>query len=577
MMPPQQKPTGLRRRLPAVATAALAVLFFAIIATATFSLRTLFYDFGTHKVEIHPPGGKDTSGTRFDRALLDHIGVFEYIESFDHVLRSQTVPAAIEKTLWMDRCEVRQGDFYRFMQWHKHHMHKPISAPSQPRNWTYRSNNLQHAISGRLEAPANGVTYYDAHAYCRAVGGRLPFGEEWIAAASGRGGRLYPWGNEFNGLDWPYIDPLLNATQRCGLHKETATPDGIRNMGGAVSEWTRNRNSPLTPTIHGGNAYNQPREIYSLNRLYRYAPPEYRSPYVGFRCVYNKPIEKTPWKTPIQTAAIKPGEYETGIPSDARLPSLLTNLPRDKIHLLKQLFQGKQQKKGKTLFVMAHEVTRRQYADFLRDPLVHFGLYADRNEPKDQNYRPPDWAHQIEEPDLPVVNVDWWSAHAFAAWAGGRLPTASEWIAAASSRGRNIYPWGNEFIDGKAVSGEQRLTSTRPVGAAGGDITPDGLLDMGGNASEWTKSTDVAHGSYIIVVKGGNYLLPGKETTRIDFKNTVPPNHRSSAIGLRVVFDHRPVAAIVLRETGPKAETKPGTPPKPVPVPKADDDLITKF
>ena len=29
----------------------------------------------------------------------------------------------------------------------------------------------------------------------------------------------------------------------------------------------------------------------------------------------------------------------------------------------------------------------------------------------------------------PVTGVDWWDAHAYAAWKGGRLPTLREWLA----------------------------------------------------------------------------------------------------------------------------------------------------
>ena len=523
-----------------IITLILSLLFVAFIAVTSFSLRTMFYDFNLREVALGDQKETNTPGDRFDQALLGQISAFEYIKSFDHVLKRGPVQTST-KPLQVDRCEVRQGDFYKFVQWRKLHKNKPIAAPSQPRTWNYLSNSKHHKISGRLDAPANGVTYYDSYAYCKSVGGRLPFGDEWIATASGKNEYLYPWGNELKTLEWPYLDPLLNAAQRCGLHKETATPNNIHNMGGVVSEWAQNRKDPLKPTIHGGNAYNTPREIYSLNALYRYAPAEYRSPYVGFRCVYEKkPAKQTPWKTKINTAKIKASQYETGIPRDARLPSLLTNLPHDKVHILEQLFKNKLEQGEKSLFVMESEVTRKQYNNFLQDPLVHLGLYADKNEPKDHNYFPQDWDTQIQHPELPVVNIDWWSAHAFASWAGGRLPSSNEWIMIASAQGKNIYPWGNKFSVSNTISGEKKLTSAQISGSAKHDITADGVLDLGGNVSEWTQSTDVTDGNYTIVVKGGNYLIPGNETTRIDFKNTVPPNYQSPTIGLRIVFDRKP-------------------------------------
>ena len=541
-VPTRRSPS--RRRLPSrILTAVLALTIILVVVTIAFNLRTLFYDFNVREVVVQSAASGEIAGDRLDRVLIDHLDSFEYINSFDHVFERggpDDVSAVTRlKKLSVDRCEVRQGDFYRFMQWQKSNFGKPIAATMQPSHWVYRSSNRDHAISGRLQAPANGVSYYDAYAYCKAVGGRLPFREEWIAIAAGHKARLYPWGDEFNEFNWPYLDPLLNATQRCGLHKETDTAEGVHDLGGVVSEWAQNRETPLKPTIHGGNAYNQPRAIYSLNPLFRYAPPEYRSPYVGFRCVYEKTPRATLWKTPLQTVQIKPGDYPTGIPADARLPSLLVNLPRKQLYILKRLFRTDDDQTEKRLLVMEREVTRKQYLTFLHDPLVRLGLYADKNEPEDHDYHPANWQQQSEQLELPVTGVNWWSAHAFASWAGGRLPTADEWLAVASGRGRSVYPWGDEFQADNAVTGEAELRSAKAAGAAPNDVTADGILDMAGNVSEWTQSTDVSDGSYIIITKGGNYLLPGKETARIDFKNAVPPNHHSPALGLRVVFDQR--------------------------------------
>ena len=535
--------------MPRILTIGLSLFVVVAVAFTAFSMRTLFYDLGVREVVIGDARAGDVPGRRFDRVLLDQLEVFEYIRSFDHLFRrhrADTPPSGttLAKPLHVDRCEVRQGDFYRFVQWQKTNPGKAIAAPAQPVHWVYQSNSHKHAVSGRLKAPANGVGYYDAYGYCKAAGGRLPYSDEWIAFAAGGGNRLYPWGDEFNQFNWPYLDPLMNAAQNCGLHRQTNTPGGIHDMGGVVSEWAQNRHEPLKPTIHGGNAYNQPRQLYSLNALYRHAPPEYRSPYLGFRCVYATRPLQTPWQTRLNTVLVPAGDYPAGIPADARLPSLIAHLPRKQLHVLKRLFDsgepnGNSNPTPKKLFVMQHEVTREQYRAFLRDPLVRFGLYADKNEPRDHNYRPPDWDEQIKQPQLPVVNVDWWSAYAFAVWAGGRLPAAEEWIAAASGRGRRVYPWGNTFESGHAIGGEAELRSAQHAGSVATDQSMDGIFEMAGNVSEWTQSIDVSDGGYIIVTKGGNYLLPGRETARIDFKNAVPPNHRSPALGIRVVFDRR--------------------------------------
>ena len=503
-----------------------------------FSLRTLTFDFGLRAVPLDSRQTSETPGSRLDQALLRKLETFSYTRSFDRALGRRPQSLIIDG-LWVDKCEVRQADFQKFTQWRKINRNAPIAAPDEPPLWEYQSSNKDHVISGRLDAPANGVTYYDAYAYCTAVGGRLPYSDEWVAIASGQQQRLYPWGDSYTAVDWPYLDPLLNAAQKCGANKETATPQGVQNMGSLVSEWAEDRDAPGQPQLHGGNGYNQPYEIYSLNSLYRRAPPTYRSAYAGFRCVYDRRPRLTPWTSAIEAAAVPAGTYETGMPSQARLPNMLTGLPREWIRSLRTLMSNDRDTGPRTLYMMTREVTRRQYARFLADPLAQLGLYADKNQPAEHNYLPDDWELQKQVPELPVSNIDWWSARAFANWAGGRLPTAREWTAALSSQGQFLYPWGNDFLPGLAITGDMGLNSPQIPGPEHTDTTPLGLLDMAGNLSEWTQSVNVTDGGYSILVKGGNYLLPGAETARLDFSAAVPPAHRSTTIGMRLVFDRK--------------------------------------
>ena len=516
----------------------LMTMAVACVAAAILKLQPLVMDFDTVGVRFDAAARPDSPGKRLDEVLLGHLDHFAYIRSFDHVFASGSRQAGIRRPLWFDRCEVRQGDFYRFLQWLPFQSGLEDLAPGQPDDWQYETDTRDHVVSGRLDAPANGLTFYDAWAYCGAAGGRLPSGDEWIAAAVGREGRRYPWGDDFTSEPWPYLDPLLNATRPCDEYPGTDTPLGIAEMGHNVSEWAVGSVSTRAALVMGGNGYNAPRDLYSLGVLNRRAPADYRSPYLGFRCVYDSRPRDTPWRTVSDTVVLAVGDYAVGIPADARVPSLLAYVPRDRLSLIGRMFAEADRAVPLEVHLTAREITRREYDSFLRDPFVGLGLHAETNQPRGHRHRPPDWDAQMRQPDLPVVNVDWWSAYAFASWAGGRLPTAQEWESAASGQGRRVYPWGNDWRAAvNTAPSDQVQRRLRVVQQDDFDATPEGLLAMGGNVSEWTRSISGASGRYSVVVKGGNYLLPIGETARMDFSNHLSPNHRSPTLGFRVAFD----------------------------------------
>ena len=92
----------------------------------------------------------------------------------------------------------------------------------------------------------------------------------------------------------------------------------------------------------------------------------------------------------------------------------------------------------------------------------------------------------------PINCVTFQQANDFCAQAGKRLPTEAEWESAASG-GTRTYPWGAEppgklvCWDGRENAlGHGKRHDSCDVGAFLGDVTPEGVMDLGGNLSEWT-------------------------------------------------------------------------------------------
>jgi formylglycine-generating enzyme required for sulfatase activity len=102
----------------------------------------------------------------------------------------------------------------------------------------------------------------------------------------------------------------------------------------------------------------------------------------------------------------------------------------------------------------------------------------------------------------PVVQMNWYSANAYCKWTGGRLPSEAEWEKSARGNDGRLWPWGNVLPSDQLMNAADKnvpepqsrtdqddgFRYTSPAGAFAAGQSPFGLMDMAGNAWEWTRS-----------------------------------------------------------------------------------------
>ncbi len=121
------------------------------------------------------------------------------------------------------------------------------SGAVAPKYWKSRGDGwttrfMDRVVPLPLDHPVCHVCFYEAEAFARWAGKRLPTELEWEAAASyepaNGAKRDYPWGDEPPDRTRANVDQLAFATTPVGAHPANRSPLGCIDMIGNVWEWT---------------------------------------------------------------------------------------------------------------------------------------------------------------------------------------------------------------------------------------------------------------------------------------------------------------------------------------------------
>ncbi len=113
-----------------------------------------------------------------------------------------------------------------------------------PHYWTADGEARAFDRTSPLDSqrPVMHVSWYEADAYARSRGKRLPTEAEWEKAASWDEAageqRVYPWGGEWPGVRRANLDQTAFGPARVGAYPAGASPYGALGMVGDAWEWT---------------------------------------------------------------------------------------------------------------------------------------------------------------------------------------------------------------------------------------------------------------------------------------------------------------------------------------------------
>ena len=197
--------------------------------------------------------------SEIDDMLLIHIpeGVFIMGDGSGNADESPEHEIYLDE-FWIDQTEVTNKQYDACVKAGK--CSEVLSVGSYARQDYYTNPQYENY-------PVIYINYPQAQTYCAWAGRRLPTEAEWEKAARGPDGRIYPWGNTAPSPDLLNFNRNVGDTSAVGSYPNGASPYGVMDMSGNVSEWVADWYDPQY--YAGSLRLNPPGPVIGIDRVLR--------------------------------------------------------------------------------------------------------------------------------------------------------------------------------------------------------------------------------------------------------------------------------------------------------------------
>jgi len=141
----------------------------------------------------------------------------------------------------IDKCPITNAEYKKFIESGGYEQRDYWSKSG----WDYvleikplDGDGLNSAMDGEEDCPVVNVSWYEAKAFAKYMGKRLPTEAEWEKAARGTDGRVYPWGNEFDKTKLNCSESRIEKPTPVTKCPQGQSFYGCFDMAGNVWEWT---------------------------------------------------------------------------------------------------------------------------------------------------------------------------------------------------------------------------------------------------------------------------------------------------------------------------------------------------